>query len=437
MGATGKSTRPVEEQRAHGGDASSAKTSAAKTLLLGFLSFLAVFCLIEAGLRVIDSIRIDLASAGKPIPGDVSASSILSTDIGWARRPRMNGPDVDGIVRHFDAQGYFTIDSAKLADPARKKILFIGDSNTYGFGVPPSQTFAELAGELVPQAAAIDAGVNGYSSFQGDALLRKLLPAVKPAVIVASFNFDDRREIFDGQGPDSRDYFAKVFRAEQNRAGKISDALDIFHFYRALRGGMTRFGLLPPAARNFRIDQLRPRVSEADYGGNLASIAAQARQAGVPLIFIVLRDNPLQAGFLDKAIERLQASDFDAAIEYLEPVVRSGSWFSDLAAIYLAQAYAAKGDRARAASVLTSSEPKRSIQGGRPIRLDSIYNQVMREVARQNGMPVVEAAAELEKDPYVYTDFCHFGSLGHKKVAELLAPRIVEAMEASKTDMGH
>jgi lysophospholipase L1-like esterase len=402
--------------------------SRGKTVLFGFLASLLILFSVEAAIRLFDSVRSDISQAGKPVAGDVSISSVFSQDVGWERRPGFKGRDVDGVVREFDSDGYFAIDSQKIAGRSRKKILFIGDSNTYGFGVTPSAAFPEVAGRLLPDVDAIDLGVNGYSSFQGSRILTRFLPRLKPAVVVASFNFDDRREIYEGDEPDSGEYFARIFRAGKNDVGKVSGGLDILHFYRLLRGGMSRVGLLRRPVLSFRIDRLRPRVDESEYRKNLASIAAQTRQLGIPLIFIVLRDNPLQAGYIDEAVTKLEASDFDAAIDYLTPVSQSASWFSDLACLYLSKAYAAKADRVHADRILVSTEQKRSIQGGRPIRIDAAYNQIMREVARENQVVVVEAAAELAKDPYVYIDFCHFNPLGHRRVAELLAPVLAKAL---------
>jgi len=62
------------------------------------------------------------------------------------------------------------------------------------------------------------------------------------------------------------------------------------------------------------------------------------------------------------------------------------------------------------------------LHGGAPVRLDSAYNDIMREVAMEHGAELVDAAAALHFSDY--DDFCHFNENGHRKIAELLAERL-------------
>ena len=79
------------------------------------------------------------------------------------------------------------------------------------------------------------------------------------------------------------------------------------------------------------------------------------------------------------------------------------------------------GKNSEAAAVLRGGERVVYLLDGLPIRLDWDYNTIMRQVAGQYNVDLVDAASVLEKDPYVFIDFCHFDSAGHRKVAELLA----------------
>ena len=45
----------------------------------------------------------------------------------------------------------------------------------------------------------------------------------------------------------------------------------------------------------------------------------------------------------------------------------------------------------------------------------------MRQVAEQNGIPLIDAKAELEKTPRVFFDICHFDAEGHEIVGNLIA----------------
>lgn len=400
-----------------------------KNVFFAFLACLLVFISIEALLRLADTVRSDVHAEKAGEPNGLGAWSIYSPEFGWERKPGFKGiTDVDGVAREFDSQGYFGIDSKKVADETKKKTIFIGDA-TFGVGVSPSATYPEVVNEILPDIDAINLGVAGYSSYQGLMVLRKYLPLLKPAAVVATFNANDRREIYDGEPPDGSARF-RMYRAEQNATGKSHSLLESLRIYGALQGALRRVGVGKKApAQAFRIDRLRPRVDEDEYRKNLSDMAALARQSGIPLIFIVLRDNPLQAGFLRKGIESLQASHYDDAIEYLRRLATHPNSFNRLARIYLAKAYEAKGDKESASRFLFSSDRRESIQGGMPIRLDSTYNEIMRQVARENRIEIVEAAAALDEDPYVYVDELHFNAIGHRKVGQLVAARLSELLQ--------
>lgn len=403
------------------------RDSGFRSVLLGVLASLLILAGIEAAIRVVESVRAD-AAPRVDVNADSSVSAIYSAELGWERKPGFKGTDVDGVKREFDAQGYFKVDSANVADQTHRKVIFIGDSTTYGFGTPPSRTFAKHVGELVPNIDTINLGVIGYTSWQGRKVLAKYLPLLHPAVVVVSFNFNDRREIYPEDTPDSSARFEKNNRSAGRGVNRINDDLERLRFYRLLERWMRRARLLRQPAQSVSVDRLRPRVDENGYRQNLSDIANQTRQAGVPLIFVVLGDNPLQAGFLNKGIDELHAGKPDAAVDYFGIIAQSGSWFADLARVYLAKAYEEKNDPGDASRILLSSDRKESIQGGRPIRLDTTYNEIMREVARENHVRIVEAAAAIDQDPYVYIDHCHFNELGHQKVAELLAPQVADAL---------
>jgi hypothetical protein len=133
---------------------------------------------------------------------------------------------------------------------------------------------------------------------------------------------------------------------------------------------------------------------------------------------------------MPEGIRHLNEKNYELAIKYLgfaknPPRV----WFSALAALYLAKAYSRLGRRAEAEQALSLRNTLVSVHGGYPIVLDRDYNAIMREVAGQLGVPVVDAAAELSRTPGAYFDFCHFDAMGHEIVARLVAP-IIEAAKA-------
>ena len=65
-----------------------------------------------------------------------------------------------------------------------------------------------------------------------------------------------------------------------------------------------------------------------------------------------------------------------------------------------------------------------SLVGGYPIALDTDYHAVMRDVASEHGIPVVDAASELNKHPDVFWDYCHFDEKGHEIAGRMVAEAI-------------
>jgi lysophospholipase L1-like esterase len=377
----------------------------------------------------------DLARLAGTVYGDLARSRetapetwlAYSPTLGWERRPGFRG-EIAGARREFDADGYVSVDSPQLASSGNaRRVLFFGDSNTFGFGVAADEAFAQQVERRVPGVSAINLGVIGYSSYQGLFAVKKYLPVLKPDLIVVSFNFNDRRYVTQPAEADGPVAFERSYAAS-GTLGHVARALEYVYLYRALRSLLQSAGLLPLPTTRVDVAGLVPRVDEEPYRRNLTSIAEHARRAGVPLVFVTLNDNPLQSDHLNRGIAALERKDQDAAIAYLTSASASHRMFSNLARIYLAQALTARGDAAKAKSTLASGELYRSFSGGTVIRRDSAYNDIMRQVARATGAIVVEAGATLDKRPSVYIDFCHFNAEGHRIVADLLAPRVAAVL---------
>lgn len=413
-----------------------------KTVVNAAVSWVLVFVAAESLARIgytLNSTLVDFRSPGNGQGLSIGYSAAwfrYLPGVGWGRRAGFKGKSDDGVDREFDAQGFFAVDSGKIAESGTPKVLFIGDSNTFGFGVPTAASFAEYTERLLPGIQTINAGVTGYSSYQGRKILEEYLPRIHPAAVVVSFNFNDRRGVTAGH-EDGQAYFEKVYEASRSSVNPIARGMGYLYLYREMGFVMRRMGLLPAkdAGHEPAVDQLRPRVSEEQYRENLAAIARQTSREGIPLVFILLRDNPLSSGYLNRGIDRLAKGDYAAAIEYFNALVRTNSMHSDLGRIYLARAYRATGRNHEAEEVLRAGERSIYLLGGRPVRLDSDYNALMREVAEQYKADVVDAASVLDRDPYDYIDFCHFDSVGHRKVAELVAVELARTLKTPSNMM--
>src|SRR5262249_41679262 len=106
---------------------------------------------------------------------------------------------------------------------------------------------------------------------------------------------------------------------------------------------------------------------EDAYRRNLCQIAEQTKRLGIPLIFLLLKDNPLESYHLKEGIADLTRSD-EMAIPHLTVAANELNAFSDLARIYLAKAYQAQGNTAKAAAVVVSRPFVKTLHGEHPIR---------------------------------------------------------------------
>lgn len=393
----------------------------ARTIFLSALATMIVLLALEMLARIVDTVAQDVASTKT-----LSSTNWLrySPDLGWERRPGFKGSA--GLAdREFDAAGYFAVDSRQITDSAgRKRVVFLGDSNTFGFGTPTADSFVEVADRLLPDVDMINLGVIGYSSYQGHLTLEKHLPLLKPDLVVVSFNFNDRRYVAPPDEVDSQQEFQRVYRASESTLAATVRALNTSYLYRGLGRLLRWIGVLPKPVTEVKITLLKPRVDEASYRRNLTLIAQSARRAGIPVLFMLLRDDPMLSEHLRLGIASLGRHDYDKAIAYLNSVVRSRTMFSELARVYLAEAYEAKGDSAKAAETAVINSVYRSFSGGTLIRPDTDYNDIMRQVAEEYGMPLLDSAAVLEKQPSVFIDFCHFNAEGHRLLGTQLASRI-------------
>lgn len=383
-----------------------------KQVIAALLPVVIVFLALELLARVAATVKSDVFG------GDPELWYEYSNTLGWTRSPDFRGSMECGVGRDFDASGYRSADTSQVDLHSEPKVVFLGDSTTMGFCVETGDSFVERVDAMLPNASAINLGLNGYTSYQGYQVLRETGARLQPDLVVVSFNFNDRRYVLDASQADSPGAFEATLQAEERK--RLLLALERSYLVGGLRFVLKSIGLIeePVIPSTVDLQTLLPRVTLDQYKENLGNIVTWARENDSDVLFMVLGDNPARTERLHAGIAHLQANELDAAAEEFW-VTRRDEWFSDLARLQQAKLYRATG-RMEDAERVTKAESYWSLHGGRPIVLDTVYNDAMRELARAQGVEVVEASAVLNDYPGIFIDNAHFDARGHGLVADLL-----------------
>lgn len=120
-------------------------------------------------------------------------------DLGWRLRPSVREIWGDQMVE-TNSLGLRGPELTREKPEGTKRVLFLGDSVTFGFRAPFRSTFPSLAGERLREGGrhvdVINAGVGGYSPWQYDRYLRSEGILLSPDVVVIGFVLNDVTEKF-------------------------------------------------------------------------------------------------------------------------------------------------------------------------------------------------------------------------------------------------
>jgi lysophospholipase L1-like esterase len=328
--------------------------------------------------------------------------------------------DVSGVPgkpsRELGWEGFRVPDPAQLPE-GPPRVVAIGDSNTWGYGVEPESAWPAVLDRALPRAAVVNMGTLGYSSFQGYQTLRKYGEELKPAALIASFNFNDRAYVYD-RNIDSEEKFATYYDALQTPV--TYDWLDKIYTTRLLRAVMRRAGLIrTDPITKIDVRNLAARVPLDEYRHNLRKIVEYGRARNIPVMFILLKDNDYFTRKIRAGIEYHEHGEHELAIRSFT-IGLSNRVSGSLSRKYLARTYAAIGENDTAAEVAHIERQRETVGGFHPIFLDSDYNRAMIEVAHELGVKLVDARPMLDANPGVFLDMCHPDEVGHRAIAALV-----------------
>ncbi len=257
--------------------------SLGKKLIFSLLSVLLFFGLLEGGARALisfdDSSRYDLHRNIITILGLPAMNEIMEYDarLFWTLKKNLRGRRITGNLKEWPVDFGVTTNGLGLrgaaVGPKRKfRILAVGNSCTFGVGVNDDETWPArleriMREESGVESEVINAGVPGYSSFQGRRYLEERGLDLEPDLVIACFGFNDI-DAWGGEGDDAA-MACRVAGAAWERA--LSRSALFRGMSRLLKGG----GEPAAGERLLRVDSREMRENIAEMNRTCAERGAR------------------------------------------------------------------------------------------------------------------------------------------------------------------
>ncbi|MDP7111864.1 MAG: GDSL-type esterase/lipase family protein [Myxococcota bacterium] len=320
----------------------------------------------------------------------------------------------------------------------RLRVLCLGESLTFGWGVEEDQAYPSVLQDLLGEvpldgrrAEVINGGTPGYSSHQGLAFLREVGLELEPDLVTIPYavNDLDRLRFFRNDGrPDSALTPGSALGARVLNAAATSPTVLLTR--RLLAGALKGAAVARLEARALAAGD-QARVPPDDYEANLRELVGICRERGIAVVLVVVPlhlplravdDPPLElAGPLaELAAAGVGTGPSDAELAQLQ------DWVDEQLASALDAALAAPAEQAR-----ERVDRARHWDAWR-CRLACLgYNRVMRRLAAELGTPCTDVAAAVAAHPDAaslfrgeHADPIHPSPAGHALFARAIATTI-------------
>ena len=189
---------------------------------------------------------------------------------------------------HTNSRGFRTPEFTDAKAPGVVRIVVLGDSSTFGWGVEHFETYAEQLGTALARRWStgrsrieiVNLGVPGYSSFQGRVLLERFALGLDPDVIVWSYLSND--------GAMTGESDQATYEKRIGASGALLAALHQSRAFETLEAwiAVVRGRLQPATALDPHDAAQRNIPSYRVAAANLRSVVDLARGRGVPIVLL-------------------------------------------------------------------------------------------------------------------------------------------------------
>jgi len=268
-----------------------------KTVVLGVLVVLAVTAILEGGARMVvrrqawrQGLSGDDAEAPLKVHHDLSDLDKVhvADPYAWGKMaPNLVRYRVVGRCWNRDVDFTISTEEHGLRNPplapegARTRILAIGDSTTFGLGVNNEDTWPAQLEKILNEAAGgerfevLNAGMSGYSAFQGLRYLDKHGLYFRPALVTACFGHNDFATWNSKTDVERAVEHAAIVEevAEKSRSDLFVLARRALEQAEHAVEGLT--------------GEKRPRLTPEEFHDTLIEIKKVCDAQGIPLLFIL------------------------------------------------------------------------------------------------------------------------------------------------------
>lgn len=351
------------------------------------------------------------------------------TETLWALKSNYEGT-AWGVSVHTNSAGFRGGEEYPLQSQHKLRIVTLGDSRAYGFGVKDEETFTHVLQETLRQrgvdAEAINAGVHGFSAVQCRARLRQML-RYKPNAVIIAPGYNDRRYLVI-RAVDSDSSLAWIARIR-----RVVDVLQwsntLFAFmYEAGKRKLEILKQNPPP-----LDQVEVRVPEETFRQELVEMADLCRENQIQPVFLRIYQDPGAFALVEKADLFYRQGDYNEAQETIEEAYNTiPDRAYSMSRWVLGRAYQKLGEEEKARKEFANHQPIGSIFGENVLRSEAVYFSIFEKIAKEKNVPLADARQAMvgngddprqAEDAFrtFFSDECHYTAEGNRKMGEALA----------------